>query len=151
MSRFISAVCMAFLLFTAYPQRNGLTKYKAVEAYEVQPGILAFPTYAEDGQVCEIGIERRHYSPEVIRLDPNLSREEIDKTVDELAPTTVRGQKSDSPLNDLMVVAGPGRTTVVEYENVTVQIQSGVVGVARKEKTVENVAAVIRWKNRKCK
>lgn len=60
-----------------------------MEAYEVQPGILAFPTYAADGQVCEIGIERRHYSLEVIRLDPGLSREEIDKTVDDLAPTAV--------------------------------------------------------------
>jgi hypothetical protein len=151
MSRFISAACVAFLLFAAYPQRNAFTKYKAVEAYEVQPGILAFPTYAADGQVCEIGIERRHYSPEVIRLDPGLSREEIDKTVDDLAPTAVRGQKSDSPLNGLMVVAGRGMTTIVEYENVAVQIDDAVIGGARKEKTVENVAAVIRWKNQKCK
>jgi hypothetical protein len=151
MSRFISAASMAFLLFSAYPQRNGFTAYRAVEAYEVQPGILAFPTYAEDGQVCEIGIERRHYSPEVIKLDPSLSREEIDKTVDDLAPAAVRGQKSDGPLNDLMVVAGGGMTTIADYENVTVQIYSGVIGVSGKEKTVENVAAVIRWKNRKCK
>jgi hypothetical protein len=151
MSRFVSAVCTALLLFTAYPQRNNFTKYKAVEAYEVQPGILALPTYAEDGQVCEVGIERRHYSPGVIKLDPSLSRKEIDKTLDDLAPTAVRGHRSDSPLNGLIVVAGPGRTTIVEYENVTVQIDSAVIGVARKEKTVENVAAVIRWKNRKCK
>lgn len=48
--------------------------------------------------MCEIGIERRHYSPELIKLDPSLSREEIDKTVDELAPSAVRGQKSESPL-----------------------------------------------------
>ena len=80
-----------------------------------------------------------------------MSRKEIDKTLDDLAPTAVRGHRSDSPLNGLIVVAGPGRTTIVEYENVTVQIDSAVIGVARKEKTVENVAAVIRWKNRKCK
>jgi hypothetical protein len=151
MSRFISAACIAFLLLTGYPQRDVFTKYKAVEAYEVQPGILTFPTYAEDGQVCEIGIERRHYSPGLIKLDPSISREEIDKTVDELAPSVVRGQKSDSPLNDLMVVAGRGMTTVVEYENVSVQIESAAVGVTGKEKTVENVAAVVRWRNRKCK
>jgi hypothetical protein len=151
MSRFISAACMALLLLTRYPQRDVFTKYKTVEAYEVQPGILAFPTYAEDGQVCEIGIERRHYSPELIKLDPSLSREEIDKTVDELAPSAVRGQKSDSPSNDLMVVAGPGMTTIVEYENVSVQIDSALIGATGKKKTVENVAAVIRWRNRKCK
>jgi len=150
MLRFISAACAAFLLFTTYSQRSGFTKYKAVEAYEVQPGILAFPTYTEDGQACEIGIERRHYSPEVIKLDSSLSQEEIDKTLDDLAPAAVRGQKSVSRLNDLTVVAGRGMTTIVEYENVTVQIHSAVIGVARKETTVENVAAVIRWKNRKC-
>jgi hypothetical protein len=151
MSKFISVACMGFLLFSAYPQKNGFTAYKAVEAYEVQPGILAFPTYTEDGQVCEIGIERHHYSPEVIKLDLSLSREEIDKTVNDLAPAAVRGQKSSSPLNDLMVVAGRGMTTIVEYENVTVQIHSAVIGVSGKEKTVENVATLIRWKNRKCK
>jgi len=142
---------MSFLLLTLYPQKDVFTKYKAVEAYEAQPGILAFPTYAEDGRVCEIGIERRHYSPELIKLDPSLSREEIDKTVDELAPPAVRGQKWDSPLNDIMLVAGRGRTTVVEYENVSVQIESAVIGVPGKEKTVDNVAAVIQWKNRKCR
>lgn len=85
--------------FSLHPQRNGFTTYKAVEAYEVQPGILAFPTYGADVQVREIGMERRHYSPEVIRLDSGLSQEEIDKTMDDLAPTAVRGQKSDNPLN----------------------------------------------------
>jgi hypothetical protein len=30
-----------------------MAKYKAVEAYEVRPGILVFPTYSEDGEVCE--------------------------------------------------------------------------------------------------
>ena len=151
MFRLICAACMSFLLLTLYPQKDVFTKYKAVEAYEPQPGLLAFPTYAEDGRVCEIGIERRHYSPELINLDPSLSREEIDKTVDELAPPAVRGQKSGSPLNDLMFVAGGRMTTVVEYENVSVQIESAVIGVHGKEKTVENVAAVIKWKNRKCK
>jgi hypothetical protein len=151
MSKFISVACTAFLILTGYPQRDVFTKYKAVEAYAVQPGILAFPTYAEDGQVCEIGIERRHYSPEIIELDPSLSQEEIDKTVDELAPAAARGRKWDSPFNGLMVAAGPGLTTIVEYENVTVQIESAVIGATGKKKTVENIAAVVKWKNRKCK
>lgn len=151
MSRVVSAACMAFLLLTAHPQRDSLTKYKAVEAYEVLPGVLAFPTYTQEGQVCEIGFERRHYSPEIINLDPSLSREEIDKVVDELAPARVRGQKWDSPLNGLTVVTGRARTTVVEYENVSVETDSTVIGATGQEKTVENVSAVVRWKNRKCK
>jgi hypothetical protein len=83
----LSAACvLLLLLLTASPQTTSMAKYKAVEAYEVRPGILMFPTYTEDGQVCEIGLERRHYSPEIIRLDPNLSREDIDAIVDELDP-----------------------------------------------------------------
>ena len=151
MCRLIGAACVAFLVFTAYPQRNSFTKYKAVETYEVRPGILAFPIHAEYGQVCEIGIERRHYSPQVIKLDPGLSQQEIDETVDDLAPAAVRGPKWDSPLNGLTDVAGRGMTTNVEYENVTLQIHSAVIGGTGKESTVENVAAVIHWKNRKCK
>jgi hypothetical protein len=151
MFKLVGAACATLLLLAAYSQRESFTKYKAVEAYEVQPGILAFPNYTEEGLVCEIGIERNHYSPEIIQLDSGLSREEIEKTVDELAPAAVRGQKWDSPLNGLMTITGRAMTTSIEYEQVTVQIYSAVIGDSKKKTTVENVAAVIKWKKRKCK
>ena len=150
MASMLSAACVLLLLLTASPQKNSMAKYKAVEAYEVRPGILMFPTYTEDGQVCEIGLERHHYSPEIIRLDPNLSREDIDAIVDELAPTSERGPKSQNPLDDLMLVAGPGMTRFEQYENVTVRIESAVVAKSKKTTTVDQVAAVIIWKHRKC-
>ena len=128
-----------------------MAKYKAVEAYEVRPGILMFPTYSEDGEVCEIGLERRHYSWEIIRLDSTLAREDIDAIVDELAPASERGPKSQNPLDRLMLVVGPGRTAFEQYENITVEIEGGAIINSQKKSTFDDVAAVIIWKHRKCK
>ncbi len=68
MSRLIGAV-MAVVLFS--PPFNSahedFTKYRAVKAFEVRPGILMMPSYSADGQVCEIGLEDLHYSPELVR------------------------------------------------------------------------------------
>lgn len=151
MGKILSAACVLLLLLTASPQKNTTAKYKAVEAYEVRPGILMFPVYSEEGQVCEIGLERRHYSPEMIRLDSTLAREDVDAIVDELAPAGERGPKSQNPLDDLMLVVGPGRTTFEQYENVTVRIESAFIVNSEKKSTVDDVAAVIIWKHRKCK
>ena len=32
-------------------------------AYEIRPGVLVMPRYAQDGQVWEVGMEKRRYSP----------------------------------------------------------------------------------------
>jgi hypothetical protein len=37
------------------------------------------PRYSADGQVCEIGIEKRHFSPEEISLNSGLSGTEINQ------------------------------------------------------------------------
>jgi hypothetical protein len=144
MLRYICAACISCLLFSACPQKEAFTKYKAIEAYEVQPGILAFPAYNEYGMVCEIGIERRQYTQEKINLDPSLSPEEIDRIVDQLAPPEVRGQKSTDLPNDGALFLGPGRMTLVQYENVRVETFTKVTAGM-------NVALVIQWKNRNCK
>jgi hypothetical protein len=150
MAKLLGAICVLLLLLTPSPQKNTMAKYKAVDAYEVRPGILMFPRYSEDGRVCEIGLERRHYSPEKITLYSTLSREEIDAIVDELAPASERGPKSQNPLDDLMLVVGHGMTTFEKYENVTVEIESAVIANSKKKNTVDNVAAIIQWKHRKC-
>ncbi|HTQ61830.1 MAG TPA: hypothetical protein VMI32_16525 [Candidatus Solibacter sp.] len=151
MAKILSAACVLLLFLTASPQEKTMAKYKAVETYEVRPGILMFPSYSEEGQVCQIGLERRHYSPQMIRLDSTLARKDVDEVVDELAPASERGPKSQNPLDDLIHVVGPGMTTFEQYENITVQIESTVIANSKKKSTVEDVAAVIIWKHRKCK
>ena len=126
-------------------------RYKAVEAYEIRPGVLMMPRYSSDGQVCEIGLEARHYSPEKIRLDANLSRPEIDNIFDELVPTDERGPKTSLLLGtDQILEVGKGLITTSQYKNVSLQIYSAVSTSKKHEIVSEDVAATIRWNDRKC-
>ena len=121
-------------------------RYKAVEAYEIRPGILMMPRYDSVGQVCEIGLEKLHYSPEVIRHGSDLSRKEIDELAAELAPAEERGAESDILAgNEITLVDGGTMTTISEYENVTIEIHAWQL-----KSTAEQDAVVIRWKHREC-
>jgi hypothetical protein len=139
------------LLFLAMnPQSDRFSKYKAVETYEIRPGILMMPRYSDSGQVCEIGVERRHYSPEMIRLDSSLSRKEIDEVLDELVPADERGSESKDFGENLIDQAGQGMTTNIGYEKVSIQIYSKVLSTSRHRVVADYIAATVHWKNRKC-
>ena len=148
-SGIIALVFSSMLLFlAAKPQNDKFSKYKSVEAYEIRPGILMMPRYAEDGQACEIGLERRHYTPEVIHLESSIWREDVDELVDEFAPVNERGAKSKS---ETTIEDGGCRTTFVDYENVSVRIYSSAKYRGKRAAFVdEGVAVTIKWKNRKC-
>jgi hypothetical protein len=87
----------------------------------------------------------------MISVDSTLAREDIDAIVDELAPASERGPKSQNPLDSLMLVVGSGRTAFEQYENVTVEIEGGAIINSKKKSTFDDVAAVIIWKHRQCK
>ncbi|MBZ5531769.1 MAG: hypothetical protein LAO20_10085 [Acidobacteriia bacterium] len=151
MSKLIGlAFAAMFLLPSANP---GFAKYKAIEAYEIRPGILMMPRYSSDGQVCEIGLAKLHYSPEMIRLDSSLSRKEIDQMFKELVPANERGPKpTDIGGSDQISESGRSLVTSSEYENISIQIYSAVLPSSTKHEIVaDNVAATIRWKNRRCR
>jgi hypothetical protein len=124
----------------------------SIEAYEVRPGILMIPRYSDDGQVCEIGLEMLHYTPEKIILNPTLSREVVTQIVDELVPASERGPKTKIVgERDMIDIQGMGMTTSSEYENVSIDIHSYVLPGSKPRKIVaEDVTATVRWKNRKC-
>jgi len=148
-----SAITALFLVLVAGPRNEKFSKFKAVETYEIRPGILMMPRYALDGQVCEIGLERRHYSPGKIYLSSTLSSKDIDQIVDELAPANERGPmvKEDGGLEDLILESGTQLTTMVSYENISVKTYSNVSPSSNKRKIVaDDIAATITWKNRKC-
>jgi hypothetical protein len=153
MSRLLGLTCvMMFAFCVAKAQSPKFLSYKKVEAYQIRPGILAMPRYSVNGEVCEIGLERRHYSPEKIYLEPALSREEIDQIADEVAPINERGSRTKLMLGrDLIVEAGNSLTTISDYENISIETYSSVEPSSKKRETVAtDVAAVIKWKNRKC-
>ena len=100
MSKLIASVVAGILLLPALNTgRERFAKYKPVEAYEIRQGILMMPRYSADGQVCEIGLEKLHYSPEMIRVDSSLSREEIDQIFDELARARTEAQNPQASWN----------------------------------------------------
>ena len=149
----ILAWAIILLAPLAKPQSENFSKYRPIEAYEVAPGILMIPRYAEDGQVCEIGLEVRHYSPDLVRLDSGLPRKKIERIVDELVPLNERGPK-DTVLagRDMITETGNSLVTFSEYENVSIQIYSAILPTSKKHKiAADDVAAIIRWKNRKCR
>jgi hypothetical protein len=144
------AFAAVLLLATANPVHEQFAKYKAVEAYEIRPGVLMIPSYSSDGQVCEIGLEKLHYSPEIIRLDSSLSRKEIDDIFDELVPADERGPRSKDLLGTLITGSSGSQTTNIDFRNVSIQIYCAAVrdkgGI-----TVDEVAATLKWKNRTCR
>jgi hypothetical protein len=145
-------VCSLLLLtLSGNPDRDQFSKYKTVEAYEIRPGILMMPSYAADGQVCEIGLERRRYSPEVIRLDSDIPDKDLNEIIDELVPASERGPRSKGLIGEEVEIDGGGMTANSDYENVSVQTFSHVLNNTRRNMKFEpNVAATIKWKNRKC-
>jgi hypothetical protein len=153
MSRLIGlALTVVFLFTSTNLTHQQFAKFNAIEAYEVRPGILMMPRYSADGYVCEIGLERLHYSPETIRLDSGLSRVEIDEIFDELVPVEQRGQKVKGVSGNLITKTGQGLATSIDFENVSIQIYGQILSAAGKRTTIaDEVAATLRWKNRTCK
>jgi hypothetical protein len=151
--RLISRVfAVSLLLTTTNLFAEQFDKYKKIEAYEVRPGILVLPRYSADGEVCEIGIQKELYSPEVVRTDHTLSRKEIDEILEELVPDSERGPKMPIGVGDLVVRGGGVITMSSDFENVTVQIYSADLSRPKKHEVVAaDAVAVVTWKHRKCR
>jgi hypothetical protein len=154
MSRLPYLACAAtVLLVGAKPQTEMFSKYKPIEAYEVRPGVVAMPRYAQDGQICEVGVEKRRYSPELIRIGDSFSQTEINQIVDDLAPVDERGPRSKGLLGGMMAMSGLTYTNMVVYENVTVLSYGGMSsqsGRHASEASTGDVAFTIQWTKRKC-
>jgi hypothetical protein len=135
------------LLLSANPGRERFANYKAVETYEIRPGILMMPKYSADGLVCEVEIQRRHYSDGVVHLGSTIPHETVLKIIDEIAPASERGASIETLGSEyLSMYSGQGATSVAEYLNVSIEIdgQTAPVGFAG------DVVVFIRWKNRPC-
>ena len=145
MPKLIGFACTVMVLFLfAKPQTDRFSKYRAVEAYEIRPGILMMPSYASDGQVCQIELEKRHYANETVLLDSKLPHEVVMQIIDELAPPSERGPQTMNFGKEYMsAYSGSSVTTFAEYKNVSIDIY-------RKASSTGDVVALIRWKNHGC-
>ena len=143
----ILACVMALLFLPTGPQNGKFSKYKAVAAYEIRPGILMMPKYAEDGEVCEITLQTTNASSDTINLTPTLPRKTVLELVDELAPVDERGPRTmDFGRDYISQHTGESVTTFAEWENVAVNIYGRASAGCGKG----DVIAEIRWKKRAC-
>jgi hypothetical protein len=148
----IGIVAIMLFLPSVNAMQAKFVKYKAVDAYEIRPGILIMPRYASDGQICEIGIEKRHYSPELIDFDSYLERNEIDNILEELAPVNERGAILKENKADLFIQDGSDSIIIRKYENITIKYYYQEMPKSANKKIValKNIVVVIHWENRKC-
>ncbi len=146
------AMVMAVVLFSPPfdSARERFAKYKAVEAYEIRPGILMMPTYSADGHVCEVGLEDLHYSPELIRASPQLSRAVIDQIFRELVPEDERGPRTEGPAGGLISQFGHVLTETTDFEHASLLLFSDVLSNSKRATTIGTTTAVIRWKTPEC-
>jgi hypothetical protein len=153
MLKFVSlSLAILIMLSATTTAQQRFEKYQKIEAYEVRPGILLMPRYTVDNEVCEIGLEKLHYSSELIRLDSELSRKEIDEIFDELVPADERGKPSKDTIGNLITLGGHSLTTNIEFENVLIQIYGSTSPSNRKKEiAVNEVIAKVKWKHRICR
>ena len=133
-----------------------LAQYPKVDAYEVRPGILLLPRYTTGGEVCALGLQRLHYTPEMVRLDSDMAGEGVDKILDELVPSAERGKPSEALPRGLYTRSGQSMVYSEEYDNITLQywweIESPPERKSKKRETKGNLVAVtVKWKHRTCK
>jgi hypothetical protein len=153
MPKFVSlSLTILIMLNAATTTQQRFARYQKIEAYEVRPGILMMPRYTADDEVCEIGLERLHYSPKLIRLDSDLSRKEINEILDELVPADERGKPAKDATDTLITQSGHSLTTNIQFENVSIQIYGATSPSDHKGKTtVSEVIATVKWKQRMCR
>ena len=148
MMKLIISICsLAFLLGSS---GDGFKQYHSVESYEIKPGILITPVYSANQDICEISVERRHYSNNTVDMDALMSKEQIISIFDELVSREDRGGMYWKLPADTEVSLGDGGmvTTFIPYENVTLAMYGKKI--VRKTDSQKYVAAIISWKKVQC-
>ena len=146
MTKLIASICL--LAFVAGSSIDRIRKYRAVEAYEIRPGIFATPIYATNHVLCEIGVEKRHYLNNSVDMDATMSKEQIVSVFDELVPKGERGGSAAKLPPDTEVTEGDlgMLNTRIPYGDVTLTI----FGKKDRPDRQKYVAAVVSWNKLPC-
>jgi len=124
-------------------------KYRKITFYELQqPGIVMIPKYADDGNVCEMTVERHQATDNGIILALTFSDQEVKDVIDELVPEPQRGRDlKDSYWEKWLRTTLSGSTTDTEfsYENISVHAYGTV-----QPEISGNMIIVIKWLKRVC-
>jgi hypothetical protein len=118
-------------------------RYRPITVYQLRPDVTMTPQYADDGQVCEMALERQQNTDEGIVFAAPFSEHEVSQFINELAPEAERGRNLTRALNEN--VDGDFITTTYTYENVLVR----VYGIIRSAPGGNSVIT-ITWRKRRC-
>ena len=134
---------LAAVMFPLKPAQSFLSRYRCVEAYEVRPDIFATPTYAQNGLLCKVAVEKHHVQADLLDMSPTIPREVAMEIIDELAPPSERGPRSRkaSPF-DYDIIEGSVAVLPIDYDNVSIRIY-------RNRSEHGDTAIVLTW-NKNC-
>jgi len=141
----ISALLMLGAVAAAQDANTLRGKYRPVHAFEVRPSVLMTAKFADDGQVCELALEKRHSQDKVVSLGSALPDKLIDEVLDEVVPESERG-KPNKNLFGLSEISGQSAVTIMDYENVEIRKLLSVS--AGCDNGVQVVT--VRWTRRRC-
>jgi hypothetical protein len=116
-----------------------------VKEYEVRPGIVMMTTFSDDGQVCKMFVERRHFSETGFDQGLYLPQKMIIELIDELVPPEVRGGKTKG--DGFSRITGQLSDQLYDYDNVSITVLES----AASSDCNGGAALIIKWKNRACK
>jgi hypothetical protein len=137
---------LAVVIFGVPATQQFPASYPRVESYEIRPGVLAMPKYADDGELCQVSIEKLHIQQSGVELGvPTMSRETVLKIIDELAPPSERG-KAISQLaghDYIDVINGTADVAAANYQYLSVRIYGSTSSPG-------DVAVVLDWKRKTC-
>lgn len=144
--------CVAFLL-AGSRAAEGQTedqlaaRFKRVPAFEIRAGVDVFPTFAADGNVCRIVVEKRKYlDPRNADFGITIPSELANQLIDELVPPSERGKPLSPYLSGDSYVGGGASFIKQDYENVSV----GSYGSTENGQFHGVSVIVITWPKRTC-
>jgi len=148
--RFVAASIVFFicgsLTATGQTEDQLNARLKRLAAFEIRPGIDVFPTFAADGDVCRMVIEKRQYlDPQNASFSITIPTALANQMVDQLVPPSERGKPSKYLSSDSFI-SGGASFIKQDYENVSVGMYGSLVdGKANGVSVI-----VITWAKRVC-
>ena len=95
-------------------------KYAHVTGYKVRPDVLMTASFAADGQVCQMTLEKRIVTDSGIVLGASFSEQEVRSLVDDLVPEDLRGRDLTTRFNG--TIEGLSFTGKFTYEHLIVRM-----------------------------
>jgi hypothetical protein len=122
------------------------SRFKRLSAFEIRPGIVAFPTFSKDGNVCRLTIQKMQpFESSNSDTDQMIPSAFVDQLVDEVVPPPERGKPSKYLSTD-SYIAGGAAFIKQDYENVSV----GIYGTSVIGRENGATLVVVTWRNRTC-